>query len=138
MVFTGYSMNYWAILVSGIVGMIIGFAWYSPGLFGKQWMKLTRIKPSKKDKEGMGSKMLVAFIAELVLAFVLLGIIKWAGVITVQGALMVGFITWLGFVATMTINEILWQKKPFQLYILNNTHNLLKFLVIATILTLWN
>tara|TARA_Y100000034_G_C6696733_1_gene307049 strand:- start:170 stop:586 length:417 start_codon:yes stop_codon:yes gene_type:complete len=137
MVWANYYINYWAILVAGIVGMIIGFAWYSPALFGKQWMKLTGIRPSKKDKEGMGTKMLVAFIAELVLAFVLLGIIKWAGVITIGGALAVGFITWLGFVATMTINEILWQKKPFQLYILNNTHNLFKFLVVAIILTLW-
>ncbi len=138
MVWANYYINYWAILVAGIVGMVIGFMWYSPALFGKQWMKLTGIKPSKKDKDGMGNKMLVAFIAELVLAAVMLGIIKWAGVITIQGALAVGFITWLGFVATMTLNEILWQKKPFKLYILNNAHNLFKFLVVAIILTIWN
>ncbi len=41
-------VNYLAVLVAAIVGMVVGFIWYSPKVFGKMWMKLSGVNP--KDK----------------------------------------------------------------------------------------
>jgi hypothetical protein len=33
------SINWWAVLVAGLSGFVVGGIWYSPGLFGNAWMK---------------------------------------------------------------------------------------------------
>lgn len=33
------SINWLAVLVAGISSFVVGGIWYSPGLFGKAWMK---------------------------------------------------------------------------------------------------
>jgi hypothetical protein len=33
------NINYWAVLVCGVLSMVIGFVWYGP-LFGKKWMEI--------------------------------------------------------------------------------------------------
>ena len=33
------SINWLAVLVAGISAFVVGGIWYSPGLFGKAWMK---------------------------------------------------------------------------------------------------
>ena len=33
------SINWLAVLVAGLSALVIGGIWYSPGLFGKAWMK---------------------------------------------------------------------------------------------------
>ena len=46
--FTG--INFWAVLVSAIATMVIGFLWYSPMLFANPWMRLMGIDPNDKAK----------------------------------------------------------------------------------------
>ena len=41
-------INYWAILVLGIVSMALGALWYGP-LFGKKWMEIIGV--NKNDLE---------------------------------------------------------------------------------------
>ena len=33
------NINWLAVLVAGISAFVVGGIWYSPGLFGKAWMK---------------------------------------------------------------------------------------------------
>ena len=64
------AINYLAVLVSAIIGMIIGALWYSPLLFGKLWMKLsgmTEKQLNEAKKKGMGKMYLVAFIGVLLI-----------------------------------------------------------------------
>jgi len=135
MVLIQSGLNYVAILVSAIAAMIFGMFWYSPKTFGMQWMKLSGIK--KKDPKNMGMKMLIAFVAEIIVAFFLASVIILSGATTFMEALGIGFGIWLGFVATITIGSTLWEGKPMELFVLNNGHNLIKFLIMSVILTLW-
>ena len=34
------TINWLAVLVAGISSFVVGGIWYSPGLFGKAWMKM--------------------------------------------------------------------------------------------------
>ena len=33
-----FGVNYFAVIVAAVVAMVIGFAWYSPQVFGNRWM----------------------------------------------------------------------------------------------------
>ncbi|HIJ11979.1 TPA: DUF1761 domain-containing protein [Candidatus Woesearchaeota archaeon] len=126
-------VNYGAVLVAAVAYFILGWVWYGP-LFGKQWMKLQGMDPKKVDKSGMGGKLAAAFVANLVLAYVLA---QYVLVGNIGNGLITGFWLWLGFVATFSLSSVLWEKKPFTLYLLNNAHNLLGILIMAAILVSW-
>jgi hypothetical protein len=126
-------VNYLAVLVAAITYFVLGWLWYGP-LFGKQWMKLQGMDPNKIDKSGMGGRMVAAFVTNLVVAYVLA---QYVLVGNLGSGLITGFWLWLGFVATFSVGSVLWEKKPFTLYLLNNAHNLLGILLMAAILVSW-
>lgn len=137
---TEVTLNYWAILVSGIVSMVLGAVWYSPPIFGNLWMKLSGMSHEQLEhskKKGMAVSYLVAFIALLVTAYVLAHYVNYAGAKTFQDGLWAGFWPWLGFVAPITIGMVLWENKPLSLWVLHNVHHLISLLIMGVILTMW-
>jgi flagellar biosynthesis protein FlhB len=134
------DVNYLAILVSGIVAMIIGGLWYSPLLFGKAWMKLMGF--GKKDIEkakakGMGKIYLVNFLASLVMFYVLAWLIGAIGAAGFAEGVVVGFWVWLGFNASVLIAGVLWENRPFNLYLINVTYWLVILLLNGGIIAVW-
>lgn len=129
-------VNYWAVLVAAVVSMVIGFLWYGP-FFGKQWMKWSKA-PKKKPK---GSAMARDSILGLINTFVMLAVLAllymYVGVVTLAGGMWIAFLVWLGFVATTTMGTVLWEKKPFRLWLLNNVYSLLVLLISGAILVAW-
>ncbi len=133
-------VNYVAVLVTAIAGYVIGMLWYSPPLFGKQWMKLSGITEkdiAKQKKKGMGKQMLVAFIVALVMSYVLAYFVGFLGATTFVAGAMLGFWFWLGFLATTQINPVLWAGQPFTLYLLHTAHYLVALAVMGGILAVW-
>ena len=43
------TINYLAVVVSAVIGVAIGFVWYSNALFGKQWRMLVGINNAAPD-----------------------------------------------------------------------------------------
>ncbi len=91
-------MNYLAILAAAIAAFAFGGAYY--GLLGKPWMKAARINPDQVHMSP--APFISSFIAELVMAWVLAGIIGHLGTgqVTVWNGLVSGAFVWLGFMAT--------------------------------------
>lgn len=134
-------INYWAVLLAGVSNMIIGGLWYSPLFFGKQWMHLmglTKEHMEHEKKKGMATSYLVSFIGALVMAYVLSHVFVYASTYTktsgVSAGLMVGFWSWLGFVATVGLGSMLWEKRPFSLYLINMAYYLVTLCVMGVIL----
>ena len=134
-----FDINYSAVLLAAAAHIIIGFAWYSPQLFGEKWMKLSGVPKEalEKEKKKMPQKTIVAFIAALVMAYVLAHIIKFSDSATLVDGAIAGFWSWLGFIATTTLSVVLWQGKSVKLYILDNGHYLISLLVMGAILAAW-
>lgn len=133
-------INYLAVLVAAVAGMILGALWFSPLLFGNLWVKLngmTAAQLEESKKKGMAKSYLLAFVGELVTAYVLAHIVDYAGVVTVTQGLQAGFWIWLGFVATTTLGAVLWEGKSPKLYALINGHALLNLLLMGVILAVW-
>ncbi len=136
-------INYGAVLAAAIVNMVLGSVWYGP-LFGKTWMKLSGITPDKIDAakaKGMGKSYVIAFAGSLVMSYVLAHAIIFAAAYFkmsgISAGLMSGFWNWLGFVAPVTLGAVLWEGKPWMLWVLMNGYYLLSLLIMGTILSAW-
>lgn len=126
-----------AVVLGALASFVVGFIWYSPGAFGKMWMKLSGI--SKQDmgdakKKGMMGNMVVGFIAQLVMAYVLLMFMNQAGDVSPAGGAAVAAWAWLGFVATIMVGSVLWEEKPVKLYVLNVAQWLVSLVVMGAVL----
>ncbi len=132
------SVNFLAIIVAAIVNMALGFVWYGP-LLGKQWMKLSgRTKESmEKEKKDMPMVMASLFVGALVTAYILALFIKYAGATTFEIGAKIGFMAWLGFVATTMLADVLYEKKNKQLAAINLGYNLVALLTNGAILAVW-
>lgn len=109
--------NFLGIFVAALAGFFTGMAWFSPYVFGNQWMALAHIK---MDPHFSGAKMAkimaAAFVSQLILAYVLSVCLYFLGGYDIVSGLSVAFWMWLGFVATIQLGIVLWEQKPFTLY----------------------
>ncbi|MBT6774982.1 DUF1761 domain-containing protein [Candidatus Woesearchaeota archaeon] len=129
-------VNYLAVLVAAVVAFLLGFIWYGP-LFGKIWMKLSGMPDVKPKKKDMMLRSLGGLASYIVMAYVLARIFDLINVVALSEGLWVGFLAWLGFVGTITFGSFLWEKKPFNLWLLNNVYNLISLLIMAWIFVVW-
>jgi len=97
------GINYLAVLVAAIVAFAFGAIWY--GVLSKPWMKAAGIDKETVEatsKSDMTFLMISTFVAQLIMAWVLAGLIGHLGqdqVTLYNGVISAGFI-WFGFVAT--------------------------------------
>ncbi len=134
------TINYIAVLVAAIVSMVLGALWYSPLLFAKPWMKLsgmTEQKMNEAKKKGMAIMYVLAFVGCFVTSYVMAHFVDYTEATTFFLGMQAGFWIWLGFLATTTLGMVLWEGKPWALWMLNNGHLLLNLLVMGGILAMW-
>lgn len=131
------EINHLATIVAAIVSIVIGFIWYSPGVFGTAWMKAAGIKMPKGKKKGMAKGFVGMIIVSLVLAYVLSIFIDYGQAATLTEGLMIGFWVWLGFMATTQIGVVLWENKPGKLFVINTGFSLVELLVMGAIIATW-
>ena len=138
------DLNYWAILVSAVASFILGALWYSPVMFVKPWRKmmgLTQQHMEEAKKKGMKKVMaklyIGNFIATLIMVYVLSHFVDYAQAKTITDGLQLGLWVWLGFIATLLFGSILWEGKPFKLFLINAGYRLVELLIVASILSAW-
>jgi hypothetical protein len=134
------DVNLLAVFVAAIVGMIIGFLWYSPFLFGKMWMKLmgfTMEKMSDMKKKGMTKVYVLNFIFTVVMAYVLAHFLLLMLVADVGGAIELSFWLWIGFIVPLLVGNVLWENKSWKLFALNAGYWLASMIGMAIVLVLW-
>ena len=130
------NINYLAVLVAGIVNYAIGAIWFG-ALFGKLWMDLSGIKEMKPSV----GPMAIGLIGSLVMSFVLAHAVIFANAFMktdgLGGGLMCGFFNWVGFVAPVTLGVVIYEKKSWKLWFLNNGYWLIALLAMGAILSVW-
>ena len=66
------GINYWAVVVAAVVAFVVGAVWYTPLLFGNEYMKLRGMNPdAMADMRPPAGELLGEFVRYLVIAFVL-------------------------------------------------------------------
>jgi hypothetical protein len=136
------GVNVWAVLVSALATMVVGFVWYSPMLFANPWMKLMGYDPNDKAKiaemqKSAGPSYAMSLIASILSAFVLGKLIAVAGFVTAFDGLKIGLVVWLGFVTTVQLTNALFSHQRNRLYMINTGYQLVCYVVMGAILGAW-
>ncbi|HEY8108655.1 MAG TPA: DUF1761 domain-containing protein [Patescibacteria group bacterium] len=128
------EVNYWAVLASGVGAMVVGAIWYN--VFSKPWLKGVGLT-EMKAKNGSNLVYLWSFFCMLVIAYVLAHVVGLAEADDVTEGLATGAWMWLGFAATTTAINYLYQQKSLKLYAIDAGYMLLVFLLSGAILANW-
>lgn len=132
------TLNFAAILVAAIVNMVIGALWYSPLLFGNIWVKAMKFnKAELKADKYMGVRYAVAFLMGLLMVFVLAHYVDANEATTPSMGAQAAFWPWLGFMVPVLAGDILWNSKPFSVFVINASHYLVALLTAGVILAVW-
>lgn len=134
------SVNLFAVLLAAITNMLIGFAWYSPYVMGKPWMKLMSMteKSIKETQQKMGPLYGLSFLGAIIQAAAISVVLKMTYVNGLGNALLLGGLLWLGFVAVTQLTDSIFNGKKFSFHLLaiNTSYQLLSILVMTTVLYL--
>ena len=134
----GAGINYWAVLVSGVVMFMLGGLWYSPVLFARPWTALLGKDPEELKKGGKPIHYLVALISALVTAWVMALILGGIHVTSLLGGVHVAFLCWLGFAGATSLMHSIFSLKPLGLWLIDTGYSLATFVVAALILVSWH
>ena len=132
-------INFLAVFVAGVAGWLVGAVWY--GVLGKQWM--AALGWTEADCAGPDGKrhmpigpMIIAFVAQLIMALMLGGIVGHMGPPSIATGIISGVLVWFGFVITaITVNNAFQKRKPM-LTVIDGGHWLAVMLVMGVILGL--
>lgn len=130
------DINWITVIVATAVNIAVGWAWYSPGFFAKEWSKLVG-KNMKELQANASSGYLATIVGAFIQSLILSVIVSWSGAITLLRGAWVGFLVWLGFVAiTQGVNTVFagTQKK---LWAINTGYFLVVLLINGAILAAW-
>jgi len=131
------EMNYLAILTATFITMILGALWYSPLLFGNQWMKLMGFTAEQLKKEGSAKEMMISVITSFVEAVVLASLIIMTGADTLFRGIHLGLMIGIGFIAMVTLSNAMFNKTPIQVWLMGAGYRVLYFMINGALLTAW-
>ncbi len=111
------------VLVSGVLQWLLGALWYGV-IFRKSWRKLVGLAEGEKPKNGVFG-MIVSLVACLILSFVLIHVIAWAGAATVTRGAELGIMCWVGFMAPPLFTQHIFENRRANLFAINAAYWLL-------------
>ncbi len=130
------AINLWAVLAAVVAKQVIGFVWYSPFLFGRQFAEA-----SGQTEAEMQPRMMKAIrgdvLGALVTALVLAHIISYAGVIGPFFGALVGLLCCVGFTIPAAAAPALFEQRPIKLLALQSGYMALSLAAMGAILGGW-
>jgi len=130
------TVNYLAIIVAAIVKFAIGAAWFT-ALFGKRYRELMGVAEGSMQT-GLAQAMIVQIIGDLIMAYVLARFLGHYGATSIVDGVVIGFMAWLGFVATIMVGSIFYEKKKPELIAITAGYQLVGIVVMGAILAIWH
>jgi hypothetical protein len=131
------AVNYWAVLVAGIVYFLLGGLWYSKILFANAWMKAVEMSEEKARAEYSPWKMVWAFIGSMLSAYGVARVLSFVNGVTALGGLVIGLLIGLHFVFPMiSVNNTMEGRKVI-LTAINVAYNMLGLIIMGIIIGAW-
>ncbi|RYG46334.1 MAG: DUF1761 domain-containing protein [Chitinophagaceae bacterium] len=139
------AINWLAVLVAGISSFVVGGIWYSPGLFGKAWMKDNGFTEETIKKGNKGKIFGWTFVFSLLMA-VNLGMflsdppascpVDCAPRANMQWGMMAGFLSGIWTFSAIAIHS-LFELKPWRLILINGFYSLVALTLMGAIIGVW-
>ncbi len=132
------GINFLAVIVSALSAFVVGWLWYGP-LFGKRWMKLNGFT-EEQIREGGGMPMslimIINYVATVLAAFAIAMFIGAES--DISFGVFAGFMIAVFWIGTSRLNDVLYERKPFGLFLINTGYNLAIYVIMGAILGAWH
>ena len=133
MTFAG--LNYLAIIIAAFVAWVAGAVWYTS--LGKIWTAAQGMTAEQmqanRNRPGAYLPFIYVFVAELIMAWVLAGLMGHlgAGQVTFQNGVISGAFCWFGFVITTLVVGNTFGMRDRRLILIDGGHWLLVLLLMG-------
>ena len=131
--------NMTAVLIAAVAAWIFGAVYY--GLLGKAWLaaqgetpETMKAKNAGKSSIAKAAPFIISFIAEIVMAAALQGILFHSAMNTMRQGIIAGALCWLGFVATTVLVNNAYPGRKFMLTVIDAGHWLGVLLIIGAVI----
>ena len=130
-----FEINWIAVIVVALIYFAIHFFWYFPFAFGNLWLKLVGKESEPKSKIIRDTIIMIptSFITVLIIDVVMI----LAGITEIGPAFLLNLLLWIGFVATIGLNQNNFNDRGIKLFLLEYLFYLIGFLVAGSILVIW-
>ena len=132
------DVNYLAAVAAMVASGVVGWLWYGPNGFLKEWMRLTGLKKNEvNSKDGMGARFatmyLFFFLAAVAISALMLMTGQTGGG---DGALMGGVIGLVGGFGPLA-STYGFARRKFELTMIDGGYILVAFVVMGAIVGMW-
>ena len=132
------DVNYLAVIAAIAVNMIVGAVWYSPLLFARPWMAANGFTEEQIKAQGSATRgYIVSVIASVVIAFAIALFAQAAGAGAAIDGLLLGLAAGVGFVATTSVTNYIFESRPLKLYLINAGYPVVSFTLIGLLIGAW-
>jgi hypothetical protein len=132
MPFDWAGVNWLAVIVAAAVGLAIGIIWYAPPVFGKRARAVGMTLPVAGQITPMNYALTVGIV--LVTSYALALLSRAVGVTSIIDGAVVGFVAWLGFVATWALTVVTFEGKPWSHWFFKAGQGLASMVVMGAII----
>jgi hypothetical protein len=127
------GVNWLAVIVAAVVGIIVGFVWYAPQVFGRRWAAASGIElPQPGQAQPM--TYLGAVVTALLTAYVLAVLIRGLGAATLADGAIVGAVIWLGFVAPWLGSGVFFERRSTEWWAINAGQAIVSLVIMGAII----
>jgi Protein of unknown function (DUF1761) len=127
------ELNYLAIVVAAVAAFILSGVWY--GVWGGT---LAELHPAYADSGPPSAKDAIVELARnIVVAVVLAGLADQIGIQGWAEAALLGFALWIGIVVVLLVGSVYHENVPVKLASIHAGDWLLKLMIIAIIVGVW-
>ena len=132
------DVNYLAAIVAAIAWFALGAIWYMPAVMGRAWMRSAGIEMPEGYRPNP-MVFVVTFVAYLITAVATGMLARATGSETLGEGIVLGFVIAIGFAVTLSAVSSIYDRRPEPTtwFLINGTFNLIGYLLVAVIVTVW-
>jgi Protein of unknown function (DUF1761) len=130
------GVNFLAAIVAAFAAFVISGLWYSPLLFGKQWLLLRGIAPDAVPKM-QPREVIGEIVRTIIIAGVLAHFVVVTGIAGFFGALGLALWIWVGFYAMIIAGSVIHDKVPWKLAAIHAGDGLVRIMLMTIIISIW-
>ena len=137
--FLNVEINLLLVLLSGVMGMVLGAIYYNPKIMGTKWMGYVGLKESDISNDKAMKSIVTTFLISLFGMFVIGFIYPYVkiagGYSDIVSGLLTGLLVWVpaGYVYLM---NTMYSMRPVRLWLLDSAYSLTTFVVAGLIFAL--
>jgi uncharacterized protein DUF1761 len=134
------QLNWLAVIVGAVIYFALGALWYSNVLFAKPWQKAIGWDASQQPPQQNPLTYIVPFVAYLVMAVATGMMARATGSDSFGDGIMLGLITGVGYALALSFVTAFFtptSPQPMTLFVITGAYNLIGFLVLGVIVSVW-